>query len=129
MASTDSTAAARNSARFFLFSMRHSGTAAKAIASSATRTKPMMGTRVTWLFFLLASVLVAHQRHDHAANGARLLIAQAGTHYHGAYVAHHGFPLGGGEKELCRVQLMLQMLEKPGQFGAGGGNRHGLPGA
>src|SRR5689334_21309892 len=100
MASTLSTAAARSSARVFLFWMRHSGTAAKPIAASATRTKPMMGTAFTRLFFLLASVFVAHQGHDHAADGARFLIAQAGTQYHGAHIAHHGFPLGGGEKEL-----------------------------
>src|SRR5207253_1582945 len=163
--------AARARARALPFSLRHSGTLAKAMAMRATTTKPMTGSAVTSCPFLglctyfepaprscrggsdgqasearpcgratqqktirgsfSPSILVSHQSHDHAADGAHLLIGEAGTHYHGPDVAHHGFPLGGREKELGRVQLALQMLEQAGELkaagrlGKGGAGTHG----
>src|SRR5258705_4217529 len=100
--------AASSKARRLFFSTRNSGTAAKATAKVATRAKPIKGTALTALLFSLASVFVAHQRHDHAANGARLLIGEARTHYHGADVAYHGFPLDRRQEEFCRIQFPLQ---------------------
>src|SRR5258706_8600927 len=111
MARIASARAASNKARRLFFSTRNSGTAAKATARVATRAKPIVGTALTALLFSLASVLVAHQRHDHAAYGARLLIGKARTHYHGADVAYHGFALGGRKEEFCRIQFPLQMLQ------------------
>src|SRR5579872_6473188 len=66
----------------------------------ATQQKTIRGSFTT-------SVFVPHQRDDHAADGAHLLIGEAGPHYHGPYVAHHGFALGGREKELGCVQFLL----------------------
>src|SRR5471032_898801 len=112
--------AASRSARLFLSLIRSSGTTAKAIARRAIRTKPMMGAALTPFSSLLASVFVAHQRHDHAANGADLLIVQTRPQYHGAQVAHHGSLLGGGKEKPARVEFALQMLEQIHQFLAAG---------
>src|SRR5258707_10218913 len=100
--------AAGSKARRLFFWTRNSGTAAKAMARVATRAKPIKGTALTASLFSLASVFVAHQCHDHAANGARLLIGEARTHYHGADVAYHGFALDGRKEEFGGVQFPFQ---------------------
>src|ERR1700761_8150662 len=74
----------------------------------ATQQKPIRGS-------FRSPILIAHQRYDHAADGAHLLIVQAGTHYHGADIAHHGFALGRRKEEFGRIQFLFQMLEQPHQ--------------
>src|ERR1700753_288717 len=114
--------AASSRARALPLALRHSGTAAKAMAIRATTAKPMMGSAVTDCpsfgrgtccapeqrscpggsdgqanevkpsgratqqrnirGSFSTPILVPDQRDDHAADGAHLLIGEAGPHYH-----------------------------------------------